>query len=309
MFAALDLGRHMEHETGDICSAEQLKRSVAAFSPEFVIHMAAQPLVRRSYQVPLETYQTNVIGTANLLEAVRACPSVRVAIVVTTDKCYENLGVPRGYREEDSLGGHDPYSSSKACAEIVASSYRRSFLGPAGVAVATARAGNVLGGGDWSEDRIVPDAVRAFASGKPLAVRNPDSIRPWQHVLEALSGYLVLAEEACARPEEVAAAWNFGPSEQDIVPVRKLANELVELWGPPAAWEDASGNRGVHEAQVLKLDIDKAREKLRWAPRIRLGKCLEWTVEWYRAFQEGASAGELLGLTHKQIEERAALPP
>jgi CDP-glucose 4,6-dehydratase len=266
---------------------------MAEFHPEVVFHLAAQPLVRASYADPIGTYETNVIGTARLLDAVRHTPSVRAVVSVTTDKCYENKEWHWGYRETDSLGGYDPYSSSKACAEIVTAAFRQSYFsgatndGPS-VALATARAGNVIGGGDWSEDRLIPDLIRGFASGRPVPIRRPAAIRPWQHVLEPLAGYIALAEHLLGEtPARYTTAYNFGPADDEARTVAWIANRLVKTWGDGAAWiQDA--DPGVHEAGYLKLDASRARAELGWAPKLPLGQALDWTVEWFRAQAAGA---------------------
>jgi CDP-glucose 4,6-dehydratase len=278
---------------GDIRDYARLEASLTDFAPEVVFHLAAQPLVRRSYADPLGTYGTNVLGTANLLEAVRTSASVRAVVCVTTDKCYENLETGQSYRESDPLGGHDPYSSSKACAEIVAAAYRDSYfsldrIAEHRVAIATARAGNVIGGGDWSEDRLIPDLIRGFGSGKPVLIRNPKAIRPWQHVLESLQGYILLAEQLLAGRVEAASAFNFGPSDAEEWQVERIATKLAAMWGGGAAWSgDSSG--GVHEANTLRLDSRKARTVLGWRPRLNLESAFEWTLDWYRRWNNGAN--------------------
>ena len=256
------------------------------FAPEIVFHLAAQPLVRRSYADPVETYETNVLGTVHLLESIRTLPSVRAAVVVTTDKCYLNREWSWGYRETDALGGYDPYSSSKACAEILCSSYRSSFFSQSQMYLATARAGNVIGGGDWSEDRLIPDLIRGFVAGKPVPIRRPKSVRPWQHVLEPIAGYLLLAERLLAGEAEFADAWNFGPYDEDAWPVEKIANAMAQR-GVAGRNGFAMGMKSVHEAGLLKLDSSKARAELGWRPRMRLRTSLEWLVDWYQAWQTG----------------------
>lgn len=290
LFTAARVADVVESEFGDIRNLEALEASVRSFQPEVVFHMAAQPLVRRSYVDPVGTYSTNVMGTAHLLETVRRTPSVRAVLVVTTDKCYENREWPWGYREDDRLGGHDPYSSSKACAELVTSAYRSSFFSnaksPHKVALASGRAGNVIGGGDWSEDRLIPDLVRGFLSGRPVAIRNPEATRPWQHVLEPLAGYLTLAQHLLERGDEFARAWNFGPAEEDAWPVGRLADAMATAWGNGASWvQDAVEHP--HEAGYLKLDTSKARALLGWHPVLPLVESLPWVVEWYLAANRG----------------------
>lgn len=272
------------HTIGDIRDRAALQAAVCAASPEVVFHLAAQPLVRQSYRDPVETYAVNVLGLVHLLEAVRACGSVHAVLNVTTDKCYENREWLWGYREHEPLGGRDPYSSSKACAEIVTAAYRESFLAAAGVAVATARAGNVIGGGDWSTDRLLPDFFRAVQQGLPLQVRLPDATRPWQHVLDPLDGYLRLAE-ALTQGAPVARGWNFGPGDDDARPVRWLLDRLSARL-PGAAWQHSGGDN-VHEAMHLKLDSSQARNILGWSPAWGLDRALDLTVDWHRAWIAG----------------------
>lgn len=304
LFSLASVACTLDDNRGDIRDYQKLKASVADFAPEVVFHLAAQPLLRRSYADPLGTYETNVIGTANLLEAVRQCPTVRAVVCVTTDKCYENREWPWPYREIDPLGGHDPYSSSKACAEIVVASYRESYFSSAQlsehqVGLASARAGNVIGGGDWSEDRLIPDLIRGFQSGQPVPIRRPNAIRPWQHVLEPLQGYIMLAEELLSGRQETASAFNFGPSEDDMWTVDRIATKLAAMWGPGAKWvHDPS--QSAHEAHNLKLDSSKARADLGWRPRLDLEKALEWTIRWYLQWQSGA---DMAAETRAQITQ------
>ncbi|HEX3837386.1 MAG TPA: CDP-glucose 4,6-dehydratase [Steroidobacteraceae bacterium] len=274
------------HTIGDIRDPGQLTPALQAAAPEIVLHLAAQPLVRASYVDPVQTYATNVLGTVHVLEAVRACSSVRAALCVTTDKCYENREWQWPYRESDPVGGHDPYSSSKACAELVTSAYRRSFLAQSGVAVASARAGNVIGGGDWAVDRLLPDFFRAAQARQPLQVRHPQAIRPWQHVLEPLCGYLLLAQQLLETGPSVAEAWNFGPNEEDARSVQWLLSRLAAQM-PGTSWE-SRGAEQVHEAGTLRLDSSKARRRLNWSPRWSLPEALDKTVEWHREWATGA---------------------
>ena len=271
---------------GDIRDAAAIERAVVEARPEVLFHLAAQPLVRASYADPAGTYTTNVVGTVHVFEAARKA-GVRTIVNVTSDKCYENREWPWGYRESDAMGGYDPYSSSKGCAEIVTAAYRRSFFAQSGAGVASVRAGNVIGGGDWASDRIVPDFIRAVSAGKPLRVRNPNAVRPWQHVLEPVFAYLLLAEHLASDPVRFAEGWNIGPQEGDAQTVGAVVERLTRLWGAGAAWETDRGPHP-HEANYLKLDCSKARQELGWAPRWSLDDTLERLVEWYRAWHGGA---------------------
>jgi CDP-glucose 4,6-dehydratase len=291
LFELAAVARGMRSHFGDLADLPALSAALRSARPEVVLHLAAQPLVRAAYADPVGTYRTNVLGTAHLLEAVRGAGGVRAVLSVTTDKCYANREWLWPYRENDTLGGHDPYSSSKACAELVTQSWRDSFFPVAqhaehGVAVATARAGNVIGGGDWAADRLVPDVLQAFAEGRPVAIRNPRAVRPWQHVLEPLAGYLVLAERLCREGPAHAEAWNFGPDEADTRPVQWLVERLAALWGEGAAWQ-VDPAQHPHEAGLLRLDCSKARARLPWRPRLDLAAALQWTVEWYRIHRAG----------------------
>lgn len=269
----------------DIRDADSLRDAMREARPDIVLHLAAQPLVRYSYANPVETYATNVMGTVHMLEAVRATPGVGAVVNVTTDKCYENREWIWGYRENEAMGGHDPYSSSKACAELVTSAYRRSFLDPAGVPVASARAGNVIGGGDWAEDRLIPDFLRALDEGEVLKIRSPRSIRPWQHVLEPLAGYLMLAERLHGEGMGFAEAWNFGPADEDARTVKWIVERLAEMQ-ENVEWESDDAP-ALHEANFLKLDSSKARGLLGWQPKWRLQTALQKTLEWHQAWRNG----------------------
>ena len=291
LFEVARVGEAMTSLIADIRDLPTLQQAMRDARPDIVIHMAAQALVRHSYQNPVETYSTNVMGTVHVLEAVRHSPGVKAVVVVTTDKCYENKEWVWGYREDEPMGGHDPYSNSKGCAELVVSAYRRSFLQDQGVALASARAGNVIGGGDWAADRLVPDILRAFEAKQPVAVRNPHAIRPWQHVLEPLSGYLTLAERLYDQGQEFAQGWNFGPSEEDAKPVGWIVAQMAMLWGDNATWQIDNGQHP-HEANYLKLDISKARNRLHWQPELRLGDALRWIVDWVKLSQTGADMRE-----------------
>lgn len=275
----------------DIRDAAMLENCMRQSEPEIVIHMAAQPLVRLSYEQPVETYSTNVMGTVHLLEAVRKTPSVRAVVNVTTDKCYENHEWVWGYRENEPMGGHDPYSSSKGCAELVTSAYRASYFSADRydqhrVALASARAGNVIGGGDWAIDRLLPDILAALIQGKDVQIRNPHAIRPWQHVLEPLRGYLILAEKLYTSGVDFAEAWNFGPSTEDARPVQWIVEELVSRWGQGVRWLVLPGQHP-HEANYLRLDIAKAGQYLSWQPLLRLDSALDWIISWTRCFLDG----------------------
>lgn len=289
LFEIADVPLGMKSLEGDIRDFTRLRAAMEQTLPEVVIHMAAQPLVRDSYSDPVGTYATNVMGTVYVLEVARHTPSVRVVLNVTSDKCYENRELLWGYRENEPMGGYDPYSSSKGCAELVTAAYRRSFFANGdghAVAAASARAGNVIGGGDWAEDRIVPDAMRAFMAGHSLKVRNPKAVRPWQHVLEPLSGYLLLCKKLCENPEDYAEAWNFGPREGDARPVSYLADRMAELWSDGATWEQDDGAHP-HEARHLMLDCSKAEARLHWTPRWNLDQALSAAVSWYRSYHHG----------------------
>lgn len=290
-FTDAKVGSVLDDVRGDLRDAASLDKAMRTFRPEMVFHLAAQPLVRRSYVDPVGTYTTNVIGTANVLESIRTLDSVQAALVITTDKCYVNREWHWGYRENEALGGYDPYSSSKACVEILTASYRSSFFNTAeiakhGVALATARAGNVIGGGDWSEDRLLPDLVRGFLTGAPVLIRRPSAIRPWQHVLEPVAGYLALGQRLLAHEMSYADAFNFGPWDDDAWPVGRIATEMARRWGGGASWVTDEAE-SVHEAGYLKLDSSKARSELGWLPRLKLQTALEWLVDWYKASAAG----------------------
>lgn len=287
LFDAARIADGMDHCIADIRDFSATRALFTGFQPEIVLHLAAQPLVRYSYRHPLETYATNVMGTLHVLEAARAAGSVRAIVNVTTDKCYEQDGATRAFREQDPMGGHDPYSSSKGCVELASSAWRRSFLADEGIALATARAGNVIGGGDWAEDRLVPDVLRALARGEPVQVRSPNAIRPWQHVLEPLHGYLLLAQRLLDRGQADAEAWNFGPREDDARSVQWVVEHLCTCWGDDATWAPQAGEHP-HEAARLELDIAKARQRLDWSPRWMLETALARTVAWQRAWLGGA---------------------
>jgi CDP-glucose 4,6-dehydratase len=286
LFDVARVAEGMEHRIADIRDFAAVKAQMNEFQPEIVIHMAAQPLVRESYLQPIDTYAINVMGTVHVLEAARHTGSVRAIVNITTDKCYENGEWVWGYREDEAMGGYDPYSSSKGCAELVSSAYRRSFLKDASIAMATARAGNVIGGGDWAADRLIPDILRALQDRKAVLIRNPQAVRPWQHVLEPLSGYLLLAERLFIHGQADAEAWNFGPNQDDARPVQWIVERLCERWGDDSSWELQRGNHP-HEASFLNLDTGKARHRLKWTPRWSLETALDRTTEWHQAWLKG----------------------
>jgi CDP-glucose 4,6-dehydratase len=292
LFDLACVGELLEDIRGDVRDAGLVAKTVQRANPEVVIHMAAQPIVRESYRDPVGTYATNVMGTVHVLDGVRQTPGVRSVVIVTTDKCYENREWVWGYRENEAMGGYDPYSSSKGCAELVASAYRQSFFNPKdhskhGVGVASARAGNVIGGGDWASDRLIPDCVRALLNREPVRIRNPHAIRPWQHVLEPLSGYLLLAQNLYNEGARFSEPWNFGPDDCDARPVLWIVKRLCEKWGGGASFEIDAGAHP-HEATYLKLDCSKARASLGWNAKWALPDALERIVEWTKAFQESA---------------------
>jgi len=308
LFGLAKLDASITSVHGDVRNLTHLQDVLNEHRPTVLFHLAAQPLVRLSYASPLETYDTNVMGTACVLEAVRRVGGVRAAVIVTSDKCYQPVARRRGYREDDPLGGPDPYSSSKSCTELVTAAYRRSFFSDTqgAPAVATARSGNAIGGGDWADDRLLPDCVRAFSAGRTVDIRNADAVRPWQHVLDPLAGYLRLAETLWQKGHAFAEAWNFAPSLRDAWPVRRVVERVIRLWGG-GTWR--SGGDGLHEAHVLRLDAAKARKRLAWRPRLRLDGALQWTVSWYKAVAEGADAAELCLRQIDQYTRRAGSPP
>jgi CDP-glucose 4,6-dehydratase len=309
LFELAHVSNGMISKSGDVRDFERLKRVIGENKPEIVIHLAAQSVVRSSYDNPIETYSTNVMGTVNLFEAIRQLQLACVVVNVTGDKCYENTNSIWGYRETEPLGGHDPYSSSKACAELVTSAFRESYFTsdnslPTKVLVASARAGNVIGGGDWTKDQLVPDVMRAFMSKQPVRIRNPHAVRPWQFVLEPLRGYLLLAEHLYNHGERFAEGWNFGPVEGETRPVSWIVENVATLWGDGARWEQDVGQHP-REDSVLRLDSAKARAKLGWSSKLRLSQAIKWVVEWYKAYQ----AGEDLRMTSTaQIDRYENLP-
>ncbi len=309
LFELAAVAEGMTSVLGDVQDLTHLQQVVSDFKPEIVMHLAAQPLVRKSYQLPVETFATNVMGTVHLLEAVRQIGGVKAVVCVTSDKCYENQNWVWSYRENDSLGGYDPYSSSKACAELVTSAYRNSFFSQGDsptqkTAVATARVGNVIGGGDWSEDRLVPDTLRCLMQGKPLQIRNPHATRPWQHVLEPLSGYLILTERLYEEGQAFSEAWNFGYYEVSPKPVVWIVEQLISLWGSDISWE-LDKNSHPHEESYLKVDSSKAYARLGWKPKLGLQTTLSWIVDWTKAFQSGENMRQF---TQEQIQKFMTLP-
>lgn len=301
LFELLNLSQTMNSIVGDVRDQEKLTEAMIEAQPQVVFHLAAQPLVRESYRTPIETYEVNVMGTAKVLESARQIPSIKSIVVITTDKCYENGERIWGYREDEPLGGHDPYSNSKACSELVASAYRRSFDLP----VATARAGNVIGGGDWAKDRLIPDCIRAILSGEPVILRSPGSVRPWQHVIEPLSGYLDLARLIFENGSSFCESWNFGPRDDDERTVKEVVDLLCRLWGDGASYkctdkctEEANP---LHEASMLRLDCSKSRFRLNWTPKWDLEQALQATVEWTKAWASGSSSEDLRSLMLGQI--------
>lgn len=294
MFEIARVGNGMRSIVADIRDLDRLKAECRSCAPDIVIHMAAQSLVRYSYQNPVDTYMTNVMGTVNVFEAVRATPGIRAVLNITSDKCYENKEWLWGYRENEPMGGYDPYSSSKGCAELVTSAYRNSFFSQleSSVPVASARAGNVIGGGDWAMDRLIPDIIRACINRDAVEIRNPSAIRPWQHVLEPLGGYLCLLERMCDEGgDRYAEGWNFGPDEGDVRPVSWIADSLTRMWGAQSAWNTDSNDQP-HEAHYLKLDCSKAHSLLGWHPRLRLQESLRQVSDWYKAWHNGKDMHE-----------------
>ena len=287
-FILSGIGKKIVDCRGDIRDFSQIKDTIDKYQPEIIFHLAAQPLVRQSYKCPINTYETNLMGSIHLMEAFRTCKSAKVAVMVTSDKCYENKEQLIPYKEDDSMGGYDPYSSSKGAAEIAISSWRRSFMNPKdyanhGKSIASVRAGNVIGGGDWTTDRIIPDCIRALETDEVIEIRNPKAIRPWQHVIEPLSGYLLLAEKMWENPTEFCEGWNFGPQTDSIANVWEIATQIVDNYGKGELKHTASNN-DLHEAQLLTLDIQKAQTRLGWNPKLSLKENIDFTVEWYKKY-------------------------
>ena len=306
LFDAIDLGARLRHVVADVRDRGRLVAGVQAARPSVIFHLAAQPLVRQAYAEPHETFETNVMGTVNVLEAARACASVRAVVIVSSDKCYQNLETGRAFRETDAMGGRDPYSASKGCAELVTAAYRESFFAD-GAAVASVRAGNVIGGGDWAADRILPDCVRALAAGEEIVVRNPDAVRPWQHVLGPLSGYLWLAALLLRDGRRYEGPWNFGPTDQDGArPVRWVVERFLEEWGSGSWTTPADAGQQPHEAHWLSLDSARAREQLAWAPVWDAEAAVRQTAAWYREYHRAAAtARDLVGRQLQAYEDDA----
>ncbi|AYL71351.1 CDP-glucose 4,6-dehydratase [Citrobacter freundii] len=307
LFDIANISSLMESEIGDIRDFEKLRNSIASFKPEIIFHMAAQPLVRLSYKEPIETYSTNVMGTVHLLEAVKQVGGIKAVVNITSDKCYENREWVWGYRENEAMGGYDPYSNSKGCAELVASAFRSSFFNPQnyahhGVGLASVRAGNVIGGGDWAEDRLIPDILRSFENDQQVVIRNPHSIRPWQHVLEPLSGYIVVAQNLYIDGVKYSEGWNFGPREEDAKTVEFIVDKMVTLWGEGASWL-LDGEDHPHEAHYLKLDCSKAHMQLGWHPRWALVETLGRIVKWHKAWINGS---DMLEYSKREIHDYMA---
>ncbi|WP_246623191.1 CDP-glucose 4,6-dehydratase [Sphingomonas colocasiae] len=304
LFEAARIGELIDHVEGDVRDAAAVRKVVEDARPEVIFHLAAQPLVRLSYEEPVETYATNVMGTVHVLEAARTVPGVAAVVCVTSDKCYENREWIWPYRENDPMGGHDPYSSSKGCAELVVAAYRRSFFQGAGPAVASVRAGNVIGGGDWAADRLLPDLVRAFEAGAAPLIRSPEAVRPWQHVLEALGGYLLIADRLLGGEAQFADAWNFGPADDDARPVSWIVDRMRAAWGDGAGGPLADTGPRPHEAGLLRLDCSKARAALGWRPALTLEGAIDWIVTWHKAIGAG---GDARAVTLSQIADYAAV--
>ena len=303
LFNVLNLHKDIDHIIGDIRDFEKLREIITEFKPEIVFHLAAQPLVRLSYREPRLTYETNVMGTVNLLEAIRQTKSIRAVVNVTSDKCYENKEWVWGYRENDPMGGYDPYSSSKGCSELITAAYRNSYFKNTETAIASARAGNVIGGGDWAEDRLIPDIVRSLSKGKQIIIRNPKATRPWQHVLEPLSGYLLLGRLLYEKGQEFAEAWNFGPNDSCMMTVEEIVKKSIEIWGSGSYVVDSSEQP--HEANLLKLDVSKSFMRIKWTSKLNCSETLLDTFGWYKEYYETAS--EVHGTSRKQISEYECL--
>lgn len=300
LFELTKIGKDITSIEGDVRDLDHLRTTVKKAEPEVIFHLAAQPLVRESYADPVTTLSTNVMGTVHILEAARSCRNTRAVLNVTSDKCYQNREWLWGYREDEAMGGDEPYSASKGCSELVTAAYRRSFFDPSNdssrlVGIATARAGNVIGGGDWSPDRLVPDIIGAFADDRPAIIRNPGAVRPWQHVLEPLAGYITLAERLVQKPETYSSAWNFGPDDSDAQPVSTITDQLAAFWSPSASWTTDSDLSHPRESHYLKIDSSKSHFHLGWRPQLGVPSAIEWTVAWYKAFFDDGNMRDITG--------------
>lgn len=309
LFELADIENGMISIMGNVCDYDKLEKTIKEHEPEIVIHMAAQAILRESYSNPIETYATNVMGTVNLLESIRNVGNVRVILNITTDKCYEPNDSSKGHLETDRLGGYDPYSNSKACSELVTSSFRNSFFNPKeykkhGTSLATCRAGNVIGGGDWGKDRLIPDIMRGILDNKVIKIRNPNSTRPWQHVLDPLNGYMNLAEKLWSSGSEFSEGWNFGPLENDEKPVKWIVEKLTKQWSNNIKW-DIDNSVNLHEENYLRLSCLKASSRLSWTPKLSLEQGLEWTIEWYKQYKQN---NDMRNITEQQIEKFQKLP-
>ena len=302
LFTVACLNKAIHSTTADVCHLKQLQEAMQAANPEIVFHFAAQPLVRLSYAEPISTYATNVMGTVNFLEAIRNTPSVRAAVVVTSDKCYENSNHFHTHIEEDPMGGDNPYASSKACAELVTNAYRRSYFEDGRAAIATARAGNVIGGGDWGKDRLIPDMIKAFSANMVLSIRYPNAIRPWQHVLDPLNGYLLLAEHLWRHGSDYAKGWNFGPTNGPLWRVSEIVDEATRIWGDDAKWEVAGDDQLIEDIH-LNIDASMARRQLKWDAHLDMKTALKWSIEWYRTHLDGSKDMQELSLQQIQTYE------
>ena len=309
LFELANIENGMTSIIGNVCDYDKLEKTIKEYKPEIVIHMAAQAILRESYSNPIETYATNVMGTVNLLESIRKTDNVKVILNVTTDKCYEPNESSKGHLETDRLGGYDPYSNSKACSELVTSSFRNSFFNPKehqkhGISLASCRAGNVIGGGDWGKDRLIPDIMKGILNNKVIKIRNPNSTRPWQHVLDPLNGYLTLVEKLWSSGSEFSEGWNFGPLEDDERPVKWIVEKLTGLWAKDIRW-NIDNNVNPHEENYLRLNCTKANSRLDWMPKLNLEQGLEWVIEWYKQYEQNNNMREI---TEQQIEEFQKLP-
>ena len=300
LFQICELETKMSHHLGDIRNFEKVRQCFQSFKPEIVLHLAAQALVRPSYALPLENFETNIMGTANVLEACRELKDLKAVLIVTSDKCYENLGLKKSFQETDPMGGHDPYSASKAAAEIVTTSYTKSFFSKNRVGLASARAGNVIGGGDWSQDRLIPDLMRAYSSQKEMVVRNPTSVRPWQHVLDALDGYLILTQKLYEQGQTFAGGWNFGPTKVETKTTQDILESARKIWPDLPRWQLAQGDQ-VYEAEYLMLNCEKAQQLLHWQALMNFQQALDKTIRWYQCFYQ--TPAQIQAETQKQISE------